>query len=191
MAKFSELNIKGSWIFNSDVHGDARGFFVEWYKMEIFSSISSKPFIPVQANLSKSNGGVIRGIHFSIAPSGQAKWITCSSGSLWDVVVDIRPHSPTFLKWEANTLAAGDGKSIFISEGLGHAFMALENETTISYLLSSPYSPRFEMAINPFDPEIGIKWPKSNISLSARDQAAPLLREVLDTLIQSPHTGIN
>lgn len=191
MAELNELNIKGSWLFNSPVYGDSRGFFVEWYKAEVFAGVFNQPFIPAQANLSKSSKGVIRGIHFSISPVGQAKWITCSSGSLLDVVVDIRPSSPTFKMWEANILTAGDGKSIYISEGLGHAFIALEDETTISYLLSSPYSPRFELAINPLDPDIGIEWPLTKVSLSTRDQKAPLLKDIIKTLKKSPHTGIN
>jgi len=95
-------------------------------------------------------------------------------------VVDIRPNSPTFKLWDAHELRAGDGRSIFISEGLGHAFLALEDETIISYLLSTPYSPNHEHAINPLDPEIGIAWPSIELTISEKDASAPSLREFLN-----------
>jgi dTDP-4-dehydrorhamnose 3,5-epimerase len=116
-----------------------------------------------------------------MAPSGQAKWVTCAHGSLWDVVVDIRPNSPTFKRWEALELRAEEGKALFISEGLGHAFLSLEDETVISYLLSTPYSPKEEFAINPQDQEIGINWPKIPLQFSEKDAAAPAVREFLMT----------
>ena len=169
------LSIEGAWLFTSPAFVDDRGYFVESFKSDFFKEKLGFSFDASQANLSRSKKGVIRGIHFSFAPEGQAKWITCANGSLWDVVVDIRPKSPTYGKWEAHELKAGDGKSIYIGSGLGHAFLALEDQTVISYLLSSPYSPGNEFAINPLDPEIGIAWPLSDISVSTKDKEAPTM----------------
>ena len=110
---------------------------------------------------------------------GQAKWVTCANGAIWDVVIDIRPKSPTFKHWEAIELRAEEGKALMISEGLGHAFLSLEDDTVISYLLTTPYSPKEEFAINPQDPEIGIDWPKIPLHFSEKDAAAPAVREFL------------
>lgn len=182
MVEMKELAIKGSWLFNSPVHGDSRGFFREWFKEEIIIQSLGRTFSIAQSNLSHSKKGVVRGIHFSTAPDGQAKWVTCAHGAIWDVIVDIRPDSPTFKKWEAVELRASEGNSILISEGLGHAFLALEDDSVISYLLTTPYAPHYEFAINPEDPEIAITWPLDQLSFSLKDQQAPTLREYLASL---------
>ena len=180
MSKLTPLGIDGAWVFESPSHADERGYFREWFKSSILQETLGRDFTIAQSNLSKSKKGVVRGIHFSTAPEGQAKWVTCANGALWDVVVDIRPNSPTFKQWKAVELRAEEGKALFISEGLGHAFVALEDETVISYLLSSPYSPKDEHAINPKDSEIGIKWPLLDLSFSEKDAAAPSLEEFLN-----------
>jgi dTDP-4-dehydrorhamnose 3,5-epimerase len=191
MAEITALGIDGAWLYQSDVHGDSRGYFTEWFKSELVRDVIGREFKIAQANVSNSKRGVVRGIHFSIAKEGQAKWVTCISGKIIDFVVDIRPNSPTFKKWVSTELYDGSGKSIFISEGLGHAFIAMEDESRISYLLSSPYSPKDELAINPKDLEIAIKWPLEELHFSPKDESAPLLIDLLDTLKQSPHTGGN
>lgn len=180
MAKLTPLEIEGAWLFESPSHGDERGYFREWFKSTIIVETLGRDFEVAQSNLSRSKKGVVRGIHFSTAPQGQAKWVTCANGALWDVVVDIRPNSPTFKHWTAVELRAESGKALFISEGLGHAFVALEDETVISYLLSSPYSPNDEFAVNPQDPEIAITWPQLPLSFSPKDAAAPTLKEFLN-----------
>ena len=187
MAELTPLEISGSWLFQSPVHNDERGYFTEWFKSELFEKVVGNKFNLAQSNVSKSSKGVLRGIHFSIAKVGQAKWVTCVTGSIWDVVIDIRPNSPTFKKWTAVQLDGGSGKSIYISEGLAHAFLALEDETTISYLLSSPYSPSEELAIYPKDPELAINWPLMELKISDKDQKAPFLAELVDTLRKSPN----
>lgn len=180
MSKLIPLLIEGSYLFESITHEDERGYFREWFKSSTVNEFLKREFKVEQANISKSKKGVVRGIHFSSAPQGQAKWITCTAGALWDVIVDIRPNSPTFGQWDAQELRADDGRSLFISEGLGHAFLALEEETIISYLLSTPYSPSHEWAINPLDPDIGIPWPADDLSLSEKDASAPSLRDFLN-----------
>ena len=182
MARLTPLEIDGAWLFESPSHVDERGFFREWFKSSELQVELNREFVVAQTNLSRSKKGVVRGIHFSTAPMGQAKWVTCANGSLWDVVVDIRPNSPTFKKWSANLLRAEDGKSIFISEKLGHAFVSLQDNTVISYMLSSPYSPENELAINPMDPEIGISWPQIPLHFSSKDATAPKLASLHEIL---------
>ena len=182
MSKLMPLSIQGAWLFESTLHIDYRGNFREWFKESIVREQLGREFNVAQTNLSRSKRGVVRGIHFSTAAKGQAKWVTCANGRLWDVVVDIRPNSPTFRQWEAVELQAEEGKSVLISEGLGHAFLSLEDDTVISYLLTTPYSPRDEFAINPRDEEIAIAWPDMPLLFSEKDAAAPSLRDFLSSL---------
>ena len=182
MTKLTPLSIEGAWLFESPSHRDNRGYFREWFKSSVVIETLGREFTVSQSNLSRSKKGVVRGIHFSMAPSGQAKWITCANGSLWDVIVDIRPNSPTFKHWEVVELRAEEGKALFISEGLGHAFLSLEDDTVTSYLVTTPYSPSEEFAINPQDPEIAIKWPDIPLLFSDEDAGAPLLEEFLNSL---------
>ena len=182
MNSLTPLSIQGAWLFESPLHIDNRSDFREWFKETFVREKLGREFHIAQSNLSRSKRGVVRGIHFSTANEGQAKWITCANGKLWDVVVDIRPNSPTFRRWEAVELRAEEGKSVLISEGLGHAFLSLEDDTVISYLLTSPYSPKDEFAINPRDEEIAIAWPDMPLLFSEKDAAAPSLRDFLSSL---------
>ena len=171
--KIEELEISGAWLAHSSIIKDDRGNFREWFKADEIEAVTGHSFSVRQANISTSNKGVLRGIHYSIAPQGQAKWITCISGSIWDVVVDLRPSSSTFKSWIGVELNAESGDAVFISNGLGHGFMSLENNSTVSYLLTSPYSPTEEFEIFPLDPELAISWPLENPSLSTKDKSAP------------------
>jgi dTDP-4-dehydrorhamnose 3,5-epimerase len=176
--KIQELAIKGAWITESPVHTDNRGLFREWFKAEACEEATGRAFNVLQANISHSHQGVLRGIHYSLAPGGQGKWVSCVSGSIWDVVVDIRPSSPTFKNWLGVPLHSQSGQSLFISEGLGHGFIALEDNTAVSYLLTSPYSPHEEYVISPFDPDLAIAWPTSSPQMSIKDLGASSLMEM-------------
>ena len=177
---FVPLEIGDAWICTSPVWSDDRGSFREWFKSEELISITHSTFEVAQANISVSNKGVMRGIHYSLAPAGQAKWVTCVSGAIIDVIVDIRPTSPTFGKYKLVDLKGGDGRAVLIGNGLGHGFISLEDNSTVSYLLSSPYSPSEEYEINPMDPAIGIDWNLNlvggaGVILSSKDANAPTL----------------
>jgi dTDP-4-dehydrorhamnose 3,5-epimerase len=175
------LGIEGAWVAESPVWSDERGFFREWFKAEEISRITGRDFSVAQANISSSARGTVRGIHYSLAESGQAKWVTCVSGSIRDVIVDIRPGSPTYGKSIVIELSGTSGKAVLIGEGLGHGFVAMEDDTTVAYLITSPFSPKEEFEINPLDPEIGIEWglPVGELRLSPKDAAAPSLKERL------------
>ena len=172
-----ELEIKGAWIARSPVHHDDRGYFREWFKRDELERATGFDFDVKQANISTSHKGVLRGIHYSLAKDGQGKWVTCVSGSIWDVIVDIRPTSPTFKKWIGIELTGATGDAIFISGGLGHGFISLQDNSTVAYLLTSEYSPMEEFEISPLDPELGISWPLSQHFLSRKDELAPTLQE--------------
>ncbi len=175
--KISQLAIDGAWLVDSPVWNDDRGLFREWFKAADVKSATGRDFRIEQSNISLSSRGTLRGIHYSIAPRGQAKWITCVSGLIQDVIVDVRPASSTFGQWIDVELKGDSGKSILISEGLGHGFLALESNTAVAYLVSTPYSPLDEFEINPLDEKIGIKWRMDlgSLKISMKDKNGPTL----------------
>jgi dTDP-4-dehydrorhamnose 3,5-epimerase len=179
--KLTPLGIEGAWLAESPVWSDDRGFFREWFKFEDVKAATGREFGIEQANISVSSVGTLRGIHYSIAPRGQAKWITCVAGSIKDVIVDIRPDSQTFGKWIEVILKGDSGQAVFISEGLGHGFVALEDNTSVAYLVSTPFSPTDEFEINPLDEKIGINWGMDLrlLKISEKDKNAPTLAERL------------
>ncbi len=179
--KVRELAIPGTWEITPTIHGDSRGRLFEWLTDRDFSAFAGHRFDLRQANCSVSSAGVLRGLHFAQLPPSQAKYVTCVSGSVFDVVVDIRVGSPTFGQWDSVLLDNVDHKTIYISEGLAHGFMALQDDSTVMYLCSAEYNPGREHTICPTDPALGIAWPSVNgaaPNLSARDAAAPSLKEV-------------
>ena len=181
--KFTSLEIDGLWLAESEVHSDNRGKFQEWFKPSELQKETGKSFSARQANSSCSTIGTLRGIHFSSSQAGQAKWVTCSAGLILDVVVDLRPESKTFKKWIATELNAFSGKSLIISEGLGHSFLSLAENTVVNYLLSSEYSPENEQSIDPFDKDIAINWPKMEYRISDRDLKGKKLSEYMSDSI--------
>ena len=177
--ELTPLGIEGVWLAESPVWSDDRGFFREWFKSADVKAATGIDFYIQQANISQSQRGVIRGIHYSLAPEGQAKWVTCVNGGIRDVIVDIRPSSPTFGKSVFVELNGLDGRAVLIGPGLGHGFASLADSSTIAYLLSSPYSPTEEFEINPMDPDLGIDWvvDLSEVSLSEKDKLAASLAQ--------------
>jgi dTDP-4-dehydrorhamnose 3,5-epimerase len=173
-----ELSVPGAWEITPEVHSDPRGDFFEWFTDTGFRGFAGHGFPLAQANCSVSAAGVLRGLHFAQVPPGQAKYVSCPRGAVYDVVVDIRVGSPTFGQWDAVRLDDRNHRSVYLAEGLGHAFLALEDNSTVMYLCSAPYNPAREHTICATDPAIGIDWPVAEVILSDRDRAAPTLAEV-------------
>jgi dTDP-4-dehydrorhamnose 3,5-epimerase len=176
-----ELNVPGAWEITPALHGDPRGMFFEWLTDHEFSEFAGHRLDVRQANCSVSAAGVLRGLHFAQVPPSQAKYVTCVSGSVFDVVVDIRLGSPTFGRWDSVLLDDRDRRTIYISEGLAHGFLALQDNSTVMYLCSAEYDPQREHTICATDPALAIDWPVidgAGVSLSDRDAAAPRLDDV-------------
>ena len=131
--EIKSLGIEGAWIASSSVHSDERGSFREWFKLKVISDVAGRDFSVAQSNISVSSKGVLRGIHYTLAKGGQAKWVTCISGHVIDVVVDIRPDSPTYKKYELIDLRGGEGRAVLVGAGLGHGFLSLEEGSIVSY----------------------------------------------------------
>lgn len=184
---WNALGIEGAWAIKPQVHADLRGSFREGFRASEFAQAVGHPFHLAQMNISESKAGVLRGIHFAILPLSQAKYVTCVKGSVVDYVIDIRVGSPTFGQWEAVELDSADPASVYLSEGLGHAFMSLEDDSTVAYLCSEPYTPSREFGISPFDPELAVQWPSTNAKgvpleplLSEKDAEAPTLAQAAE-----------
>ena len=161
------------------VFPDERGLFREWFKAEEIASIDTD-FSVQQANYSKSNQWVIRGIHYSLAPQGQAKVVTCASGKIVDVLIDLRTGSPSYLKVEYVELSEETGEVVYIPSGGGHGFIVESESAAVVYLTSSGYAPEYEKAICPTDSELGINWPLPTGEfgiISKADTQAPSLSQ--------------
>ena len=182
-----ELSVAGALEITPLQHDDDRGVFLEWFREDEFRKATGHEFRLAQANCSVSRAGTLRGIHFAELPPSQAKFVTCVHGAALDVVIDLRVGSPTYGAWDSVHLDDEDRRAIYLPEGMGHAFMALEDQTVVNYLCSTPFAPDREHAIHPLDPAIGISWPTTardgrelSPLLSPKDDAAPTLAEVRD-----------
>ncbi|MCK2243937.1 MULTISPECIES: dTDP-4-dehydrorhamnose 3,5-epimerase family protein [unclassified Crossiella] len=176
-----KMTIPDAYEFTPKSFPDDRGLLVVPFQADLVTETVGYPLPLAQSNHSVSRRGVIRGVHFADTPPGQAKYVYCASGALLDIIIDIRLGSPTFGKWEAVRLSSETYNSIYISEGLGHCFLALEENTVMSYLCSTPFTPARERAINPLDPALGLPWAEhldgAAPVLSVKDTEAPSLAE--------------
>ena len=175
--KAHPLKISGSWKIEFQKFEDNRGFFYESFKAEEFPKLIGRNFDIKQTNTSSSSKGSVRVIHYALVPPSQAKRVQCQRGSIKDYVIDIRIGSPTFGQCEEITLDEKSTSAVFIEEGLAHAFVALENNTIVTYYVSEKYNPEREKGINPFDKTLNVKWPEIELILSEKDQEAISLEE--------------
>ena len=181
--KFERLAIPDVILVTPKRHGDARGFFSETFRADIYDAEGIKgPF--VQDNLAYSEDQfVLRGLHYQIAPSAQAKLVTCTRGRIFDVAVDLRKRASTFGQHVAVELSAETGQHLYIPVGFAHGYLTLTPGSEVRYKVSAYYSPDDERALKWNDPELGVAWPLEGASpiLSEKDVAAPALETLKDT----------
>lgn len=175
--RFRELAVPGAWEFTPRQHADGRGVFLEAFTARALRDATGRELALAQVNCSVSRAGVLRGIHFADVPPGQAKYVSCVRGAVLDVVVDVREGSPTFGAVDAVRLDDADRRAVFVSEGLGHGFLALTDDATVTYQCSTGYNPAGEHGVHPLS--VGVDWgvPASGLVLSEKDAAAPTLAE--------------
>lgn len=180
-----KLSVPDSYEITPTLRSDDRGVFFEHYRFDRLGELLGHPLTLRQANTSVSKKGVVRGIHYADVPLGQAKYVTCTHGAVLDFVVDIRVGSPTFGTWDSVRLDDVAFRSVYLSEGLGHAFIALTEGAVVSYLVSDIYQPSREHGIDPLDVAIGLVFPAEAGSprLSPKDTDAP-------TLMQAQAAGV-
>jgi dTDP-4-dehydrorhamnose 3,5-epimerase len=177
-----ETRLRGPILIEPAVHGDERGFFCETYRRSALMEIGIGEEM-VQDNHSRSRRGVVRGMHFQV-DRGLAKLVRCARGRVYDVVVDLRRGSPTYGEWEGFELSDESMRMLYVPVGFAHGFCVLSDVADLLYKQDAYYDPVSEMGIRYDDPDVGIEWPLPAAELipSARDAAAPPLREVADAL---------
>ena len=178
--KVRELAVKDAYEFTPQQFPDSRGLFVAPFQEAALVEAIGHRMPLGQTNHSVSRRGTIRGVHFADTPPGQAKYVYCPRGALLDVIVDLRVGSPTFGRSDSVRLDSTDFRAVYLAEGLGHAFVALEDETAMSYLCSTGYNPGAEHGVSPFDPELALPWPSDlDPIVSEKDSAAPTVAQAL------------
>jgi dTDP-4-dehydrorhamnose 3,5-epimerase len=172
-----DTRLAGTVLLEPDVHGDARGFFLESFRANVWAEHGIDGEF-VQDNHSRSGQGVLRGMHFSIG-AGQAKLVRCARGRILDVVVDLRHASPTYGEWEGHELDDERARQLYIPVGFAHGFCVLSDVADVTYKCSTYYHPDVERGFRFDDPDVAIAWPADiELLVSQRDRDAPLLREI-------------
>jgi dTDP-4-dehydrorhamnose 3,5-epimerase len=180
--KFTHTHIKDVVIVEPQVHGDDRGYFVESFRQDKLSEFLGFKINFIQDNESKSGKGVLRGLHYQLAPVAQTKLVRVIQGRVLDVAVDIRKGSPTFGQHVAVELTAQNKKQLLVPRGFAHGFMVLENDTVFAYKVDNYYSPENDRGISFNDSALQINWQLdvAQLNLSAKDKVQPLLNDVTD-----------
>ncbi|MER5411197.1 MULTISPECIES: dTDP-4-dehydrorhamnose 3,5-epimerase [unclassified Streptomyces] len=175
-----EMKVRDAFRITPSQLPDNRGRFFEAWRLGELTGSSGQPFTVRQVNFSVSHRNTLRGIHGTTLPPGQAKLVTCVRGAALDVVVDLRVGSPTFGMFDTTLQEAGSGIGVYLADGLGHAFLALTDDTCMNYLCSEEYVPGTMVDIQALDPAIGIPWPTTtSLIRSEKDAAAPSLSEAV------------
>ncbi len=174
--EFTKLDIDGLVIVQPRVFADERGFFLETYKNSDFKNSGINVEFG-QDNHSYSTKGVLRGLHFQKPPSSQAKLIRVIKGAVWDVAVDMRKNSPTFLKWYGIELSEENNTMFYVPEGFAHGFITLSDKAHLMYKCSKEYDPSTDSGIRWDDPDVGVKWPMDKPLLSPKDEVLPYLKD--------------
>ncbi|MFJ6700088.1 dTDP-4-dehydrorhamnose 3,5-epimerase family protein [Streptomyces sp. NPDC091272] len=170
--------IDGAYLFASTPHADERGFFCRTFDAEVIRSVGLDPYSFVQDSVSRSARGVLRGLHLR-SGAGEAKLVRCSYGRIFDVVVDLRPSSPTYLHRALLELSDETQATLYIPAGCAHGFQALTSTADTSYRIDRPHDPAEDVTIAFDDPDLAIPWPLPPTSMSRRDREAPSLAEAL------------
>jgi len=173
--KLSATPLAGMYEIRTSPFSDARGRFTRLFCEQALAPIRPNLHF-TQINLSETRGiGTVRGLHYQIPPVGEAKMVRCVRGCIFDVAVDLRADSPTFLHWHALELAGDNDKAVFIPEGFAHGFQTLTEEADVLYLHTAPWTPAYERGLRHDDPRLSIAWPKPAMNLSGRDRGyAPI-----------------
>ena len=168
--QFNPTPLAGAYTIELERKGDDRGFFARFFCTEEFTKAGLiNTFVQINNSLTKSKG-TLRGMHYQLPPSAEVKVVRCIRGSLYDVILDLRPDSATYGKWYGDTLTAENRRMMYVPQGFAHGFVTLEDDTEAFYLVSSTYAPQQERGIRYNDPAFGIKWPIDPVEISDKDR---------------------
>lgn len=171
--RFTPTDLDGAYLVDIDRHEDERGFFARTWCRDEFAEQGLDTAL-AQASISYNRrAGTLRGMHFQIAPHEETKLVRCTRGALHDVIIDLRPGSPSYRRWTAVELTADNGRMLYIPAGFAHGFITLEAHTEACYMISQPYAPGSASGIRWNDPAFAIAWPRAVEVISARDSSWP------------------
>jgi dTDP-4-dehydrorhamnose 3,5-epimerase len=169
--KFTETKLKGSFIITPDLIEDERGSFARNFCRHEFEDHGLNPNL-VQCNISfNKHKGTLRGMHYQANPHAEVKLVRCTAGAIYDVIIDLRPESPTFRQWFAIELSGKNHQLLYVPEGFAHGYQTLEAQTEVFYQVSAFYHPASERGIRWNDPAFGIEWPLAVKSISSKDKS--------------------
>jgi dTDP-4-dehydrorhamnose 3,5-epimerase len=170
---FTELPLQGAHVIELEPRQDERGFFARGFCVNEFKQHGLKTEI-VQANLSHNvRRGTVRGMHYQRAPFAEVKMVRCVNGAIFDAIIDLRPDSPTYLKWAGVELSRDNRRLLYVPEGFAHGYQSLTDDSEVLYMVTQFYSPQHEAAVRWNDPRFGIAWPLGEVILSPKDAAHP------------------
>lgn len=176
--KFTETKLKGAFIIDLEQRPDDRGFFARTFCMEEFQEHGLKQTV-AQCNLSFNHKkGTLRGMHYQIAPATETKLIRCTQGAIYDVIVDMRPNSPTYLLHIGVELTAENRRALYVPEMFAHGYQTLTDAAEVTYQVGEFYTPGYERGLHYDDPVLGIEWPLPVSEISVKDAAWPLLQSI-------------
>lgn len=169
--RFTELDLAGAYVIDQERHEDARGYFARTFCTDEFAAHGlASTFVQCNTSFNASHG-TLRGMHFQQAPHQEIKLVRCTSGAIWDVVLDLRPESPSFCRWEAVELTVANGRALYIPAGFAHGFQTLIDDTEVFYHMAERYHPESATGVRWDDPVFGIIWPIRPPIISERDAA--------------------
>ncbi len=171
----SETSLSGAWLFRLTPARDDRGFFARAWATEVLAACGQNDPWDYSAFAHNQAAGTLRGLHYQVPPHAEVKMVTCVRGSIWDVIVDVRPESETYLEWCSKPCRVSDLVSLLIPAGFAHGYLTLEADTLVSYQVASPYRPAAARGLRWDDPAIGIEWPDRPALVSERDARFPLI----------------
>ena len=171
--QFEAIALDGAWLIHLEQINDSRGFFARTFCVNEFGKLGLTTNFP-QHSISRSlRKGTVRGMHFQREPHSEVKLIRCLSGSIWDVIIDLRPQSPTFRQWRGFELSDGNGLQLYVPKGFAHGFQTLSDDVRVNYLISEIYAPDAASGVRYDDPAFRIAWPLPVTAISEKDQLWP------------------
>ncbi len=171
--QFHRTMLGGVWIIHLEPARDSRGFFTRTFCVSEFGVYGLETSYPQHSISFSVRKGTLRGMHFQREPHSEAKLVRCVNGAIWDVIIDIRPDSPTYRQWQGFELSSRNGHQLYIPKGLAHGFQTLSDDVEVNYLISEPYAPHSATGIRYDDPAFAIKWPLPVTEISEKDLKWP------------------
>jgi len=171
--QFHTTTLEGAWLIDLERRSDSRGFFARTFCVQEFATHGLETNYPQHSISFSARRGTVRGMHYQREPHSEVKLVRCLKGSIWDVIIDMRPNSPTYRRWQGFDLSDADGRQLYIPKGFAHGFQTLSHGVEVNYLISEPYDPEAACGIRFDDPSFSIAWPLAVTEISAKDLSWP------------------